>query len=551
MSLGALGCHWSYLTALCIDAALMPTKKKLDGYMHDDSTLSSPQTDTWIPLNSDLPYPVYAYVLSGITKMVVPNCIVLQMLSQISKEELGKFSTSIESYIDMLKYLNAFVLATHNYITMLYNKCTPLLLSVSPPTIFNLVSKSLVCSDLSVVVPSDMTYKFTIWYKEMMTFFLELSIWIKELTNAQSSFSPIIHSVTNYSCLKDVCKKQTIAYQLIQFIVDTEPIELWIKQIENFRESERAIRNSTGLNWHDQQKLIRRCVTELKSIVSIDFVEGSDKIDAIRINTDVSALFCSPQWSQDSDIRFKDIIRWLMENRQFFSNYKASLYDLSFLDELNRPETQSNSSAVPYLSADGQEMLEKIWGVYQMSYAIEKSLRNKDHFNACFYGVLEGLYAFDLNDILQNWIAADDVLSIYFTFKRRLENIQSYNAILNEIVYTVDSLASVRDKYICLNYDNGTERDTSCDSTSSSSSSSSSSSKDKKNVIQIRCCLEDMHKLLIKYLDFTGLEYTDALRHKYLQSCMLILLQMPKSSALALSDSDIVDNILRNINTFT
>lgn len=538
----ALGSQWIYPTALCIDDALIPCQEKMDEYMQDDITISSLQTNMWILLNTDLPHPIYGYILAEAAHKVVPNCIALQMLTHMSKEELSRFSTSIETYVSMLKYLNDFVIGTHTYTTVLFDKCTPLLHSVSPPSISNLVTKSLVCPDLSSVSPDNVSSKFALWYKEMISFLVELNIWVRELANVQSSFSPIIHSITNYSCLRDVCKQQKIAYQIVQFIANTEPIELWIEHVENFKKLEKDNEDSSFLNWYDQYQLIRRCLSEMESILSVSFVEGSNRIDSVCINADTSALLCTPQWSRDSDAFFKSIILFLVENKQFLTDYKAALYNLAYLDDLKRPVTKTISSAIPFLSADGRSMLDKIWSAYHFSDVVEMSLRNREHFNSYFYGVLEGLYTFDLQAILQNWIVVSDILPIYYKLKKRVEKIQSYSTILTQIIHIVDSLAAIKDEYIHINYDEENGNVYNCMSTPPTATL-----KNSKNAHQTKHCLKVMHTLLLKYLDITGLEYVDAIKHKYLQSYMLILLHMPKSSALVLSNEDIDRHILKNI----
>ncbi|EFO65275.1 Hypothetical protein GLP15_99 [Giardia lamblia P15] len=537
--------QWVYSTALCIDAAVLPSRKRCIDCQPENGALLSSQTNLWRKLNSELPYPIYGYMLPRTTHMVIPNYLVVRTLTHMNAKELSKFSLAVESYIGMLRHLNSFVLAIHGYITMLVDRCKPLLASISPPSLSSLFARSPFYSDLMSILPEDAAQKFTIWYREMMSFLLELSIWVKELGNAQSSFSPIIHLVTNYSCLKDICRKQEIACQIIKFMADTEPIEIWIEQVEKCRQSEKFGEDSAISNWHDQQILIRKCLHTISSIVSIGFVEGSNRVERIDINTDISALFCSHRWSESSEARFKLILQELAESKQFFSNYKAFLYELSFLDDLKRPKARVISSAVPNLSTDGQAVLDRIWTVCSFAYTVETSLKNRDHFNSRFYGLLEGVYNFNLDAILENWIKVEEMLPLYLRFKMRIAKIQEYNILLDQIVCIVDSLSSVRDKYLRLN--SGVANNT----IRSNIAASLSSSNDRRDISGIKHCLMNMHKLLAKYLDLTGLKHTNVLKHDHLHFYVLDLLQMPKSSALSLSNDEIVNQIISNINSIS
>lgn len=87
------------------------------------------------------------------------------------------------------------------------------------------------------------------------------------------------------------------------------------------------------------------------------------------------------------------------------------------------------------------------------AYTIETSLKNRDHFNSRFYGLLENMYSFDLDAILANWIGVDEMLSLYFKFKERVAKTQEYSILLDQIICTVDSLSSVGDEYLRLNPD--------------------------------------------------------------------------------------------------
>lgn len=535
---------WVHPNALSIDAIVLPSRARPEEYKPEDSALLNLQPDLWRPLNADLPHPIYRYILPKAAQMVVPTCIALETLTHMNTEELSKFSASISSYIDMLKHLNAFILATHGYITLLVDKCKPLLVSILPPSLSDLLSKSSINSDLSTVSASDIAHKFTLWYREVMSFLLNLSIWIKELANVQSILSPVIRSVASYSCLRDICRKQETVHRIIKFIRDTESVEVWIEQMEASRLLEKRSENNAVLNWHEQQRLIRRCLQEMDPVISVSFVDGSDRVEHIAISADASTLFCSSQWSEALDARFKQLIRELMENKKLLSDYKVVLYNLSFLDDLSRPKARVVSSAIPNLSADGQTVLEKIWVVCSFAYMVETSLRNRDHFNSHFYGVLEGIYSFNLNNILANWVKEDEMLSLYFKFKMRVAQIRDYVIILDQIVYILDSLASIRDDYLQLDYGmpNGAAHPTTTSLPSSST---------KKNIGKIKQYLARMHELVLKYLDLTGLKYTDILKQEQMRFYVLCLLQMPKSCALALSDDDISNHILTNISAIS
>lgn len=538
--------QWVYSTTLCIDAAVLPSSKRRMDCQHKEGALLSLQTDLWRRLDSELPYPVYGYMLPKTAHMVIPNYVVLKTLAHMNAKELSKFSLAIESYIGMLRHLNSFVLAMHGYITTLVDRCKPLLVSISPPSLSSLFAKSPIYLDLASILPEDAAQKFIIWYREMMSFLLELSIWVKELANAQSSLSPIIHLVTGYSCLKDMCRKQEIACQIVRFMADTESIETWIEQVERHRQSEKFGEDSVAPNWHDQQLLVRNCLHAISSIASVELVKGSNRIERIDINADVSALFCSRQWSGSSEARFKLIIQELTENRQLFSSYKAFLCELSFLDDLKRPKLRAISSAVPNLSTDGQTVLDRIWTVCSFAYTIETSLKNRDHFNSRFYGLLENMYSFDLDAILANWIGVDEMLSLYFKFKERVAKTQEYSILLDQIICTVDSLSSVGDEYLRLNPDVANN-----DIRSNIAVPLFSSNNKNTEMSSIKHCLMNMHELLAKYLDLTGLRYTDVLKHDHLHFYVLHLLQMPKSSAVALSNDEISDKILRNIDSIS